>query len=282
MAKRAAPKLLLLLLTMLMVPVGFWLVRALETPSHHRDWIEAQARLPAVHRDGDRVRIEGVRNFRWWATTDPDPVWETREYDLAGLQRMWFGVSPFGGRWRGPAHAFLSFEFADSAFLSVSVEARREKGEEYGIVAGLLNRFEVIYLFGDERDVVGLRTHVWQDPVHLYPVSAPPERVREVFIAMLDRAEEIRTRPEFYNTFLHNCTSALLQAANRAREEPIPFGIDVILPGYADRRLLELGLLETELELDAARAEFLLNPRAREIDIGDPHFSARIRERAGS
>lgn len=249
-----------------------------QTPSHDRDWILVQSRLPGVEHDGDRVTITNVRNFRWRSVDDFHAAWETRTYDLSRLERVWFGLSPFARKWRGPAHAFLSFEFADSQFVSISVEARREVGEEYGVVAGLMNRFELIHVIGDERDVIGLRTHVWGDPVHLYPVATPPDKVREVFLAMLAGAAEIRERPQFYNTFSDNCTSVLLRAANQAREAPIPFGIDVVLPGYSDRRLHRLGLLDTELSLDDARAAFLINERAIRADLVDPGFSLRIRE----
>jgi hypothetical protein len=249
-----------------------------QTPSHHRDWVPAQSRLPAVVREGDRVTIHHVRSFHWRSESDFDPAWETRTYDLSRLERLWFGLSPFAQRWRGPAHAFLSFEFADSQFVSMSVEARREQGEEYGVLAGLLNRFELIHVIGDERDVIGLRTHVWSDPVHLYPVATPPEKVREVFLAMVEAAEEVRRRPQFYNTFADNCTTVLLAAANRARETPMRYGLDVVLPGYADRRLHGLGLLDTELPLDAARAAFLINDRATGVELADPGFSHRIRQ----
>jgi hypothetical protein len=251
-----------------------------QIPSHDRDWIVMQSRLPAVNREGDLVTISDVRNFRWRSADDFDAAWDTRTYDLARLERIWFGLSPFVQRWRGPAHAFLSFEFADSQFVTVSVEARREKDEEYGVIAGLLNRFELIHVIGDERDLIGLRTHVWGDPVHLYPVAASAQQVREVFLALLEVAESIRVRPRFYNTFSDNCTSALLRAANRARERPLPFGVDVVLPGYADRRLHRLGLLDSDLPLDSARAVYLINERAIQRDLEDPRFSTLIRAAA--
>ncbi len=37
---------------------------------------------------------------------------------------------PFSRRWRGPAHAFVSFGFDDGQYLAISVEARREQGEQ--------------------------------------------------------------------------------------------------------------------------------------------------------
>lgn len=265
------------IVVVVVIVAAFVVARATGAPSHDRDWIEAQSRLPRTERDGDVVTITNVRNFRWRTDDDYDARWETRSYDLSQIRRVWFGLAPFGGRWRGPAHAFLSFEFADSQFVVISVEARREKGESYGALAGLLNRFEVIYVIGDERDVIGLRTHVWQDPVRLYPIATTPDRVRAVFLALLDRADEVHDRPEFYNTFIHNCLSALLHAANAARVEPIRFGIDVMLPGYSDRRLHRLGLMDTRLTLASARDAFLVD--ATGVSLTDEDFSIRIRDR---
>lgn len=258
---------------------AFFAVRATGAPSHDRDWIEAQSKLPRTERDGDVVTISNVRNFRWRAEDDFDARWETRNYDLSRIRRVWFGLASFGGRWSGPAHAFLSFEFADSQFVAISVEARREKGESYGALAGLLNRFEVIYVIGDERDVIGLRTHIWRNPVRLYPIATTPDRARAVFLALLERADEVHERPEFYNTFVHNCLSALLDAANVARTEPIRFGVDVMLPGYADRRLHRLGLIDTRLDLAGARDAFLVDADATGMSITDETYPMRIRER---
>jgi hypothetical protein len=249
-------------------------------PSHEREWIEPQSVLPRVEWAGERVTIHGVRAFRWRSATDYDACWETRSYELHRLRRIWFGISQFGTRWRGPAHVFLSFEFEGSEFVAVSVEARREVGEEYGVLPGLLNRFEVIYVVGDERDVVGVRTHVWRDPVRLYPIAAPPERVREVFLALLGRAEQVRARPEFYHTIMHNCMSALVQAARRTGEHPLRYGLEVMLPGYADRRLQRLGLLPADASLAELRARWLVSPRAERFPLTDPAFSRRLREPA--
>jgi plastocyanin len=94
----------------------------------------------------------------------------------------------------GPAHAFLTFGFADSQYVSISVEAQREVGEAFSTWQGALRQFELIYVIGDERDLIGLRAVVWGAPVHLYPGRATAAQVREPFVTMLRRAQAIERR----------------------------------------------------------------------------------------
>jgi len=52
------------------------------------------------------------------------------------------------------------------------------------------------------------------------------------------------------------------------------------LPGYADGRALQLGLLDFQGTIEAARERFRINRRAQSA-AGADDFSARIRERRG-
>jgi nitrate reductase gamma subunit len=110
----------------------------LRKPSNDRLWKEDQARLAKVKIEGDIAHIENVRNIRYGAPGTPyQAVWEKRSYDLSKLKRLWFIVEPFHPTIKAIAHTFISFEFEDD-FLSLSVEARKEQGEEYSIVKGML------------------------------------------------------------------------------------------------------------------------------------------------
>jgi hypothetical protein len=232
--------------------------------------------LPRVAFDGRLVHVRGVRDFRHDAPGGPAAAYDDRTYDLDRLDRVWYVLSPFGTGWRGPAHSFLTFGFADSAFVSISVEARRPEGAAFSPVKGALRRFELMYVIGDERDVIGLRALTWDDPVHLYPMRATPEQARELFVEMLKRAQEIERRPEFYNTFTNNCATNILAPVNLIATRRIPYGMDVLFPGYSDRLAHRLGLIDTELPLDEARERFRINERARAA-ADDPDFSLRIR-----
>lgn len=246
-------------------------------PRGDRRWIPEQATLPTASIDGPIVRIGNVRNFVYTGRRDFTPLYDTRTYDLGKLVSVWYVLTPFSDRWRGPAHSFVSFGFSDSQFVSISVEARREPGETYDAVKGLFKRFELMYVVGDERDLIGQRAAYSTDRVYLYPIKAKPEKMREMFVAMLERANKLREHPEFYNTITNNCTSNVVSHVNQVAPKTVPGGIKTILPGYTDEVAHQLGLIDSGLDLAHARARYLVNERAKRF-ISDSAFSLRIRE----
>lgn len=262
------------LLVLLAMLVGW---RLLTSPSHDRQWSTDQSVLPSVAWQGDSVTIDGVRNFHWTSDTEFTPAWERRTYQLDQVATAWYILAPFATSWRGPAHGFVSFGFDDGRFLSISVEARREAGEHYGPVTGLLRRFELIYVIGDERDLVGRRAFFSPNDVYLYPVRASRAGVRAMLEGMLIRADTLRSRPEFYNTLTNNCTSNLVRHVNDIAPGRIPSSWRIALPGYSDEVAERLGLIDTTLTLAQARLRFRINDKARAA-MDSPEFSARIRD----
>jgi len=246
-------------------------------PALERTWIAQQAILPHVTLTDTTARIEHVRDFRYASPDSFEVRYLDRTYDLRKIERVWYALSTFDTDWRGPAHSFFSFSFADSQFVSISVEARREVGEDYSTLRGATREFELMVVIGTEPDLIDLRAVTWNDPIYLYPGRATPEQTRALFVALLRRAQELEQRPEFYNTFTNNCTTNLLDAVNSIREEPIPYGLDVLLPGYSDELAFEEGLIDTDLSLEEARARYLINTRAMQ-STGTPGYSFRIRE----
>lgn len=267
-----------LVLAALLVPAAAgWGALAAMEPSNERDWVPDNAVLPAAEVRGDTLRVSGVRNARY-ATTDSFTVaYETRAYDLRTLRTAWFGVEPFEKGWEGPAHTWVSFGFDDGRYLAVSVEIRREKGESFSPLKGLLNQFEVIYVVGDERDVIGLRANHRRDEVYLYPIRATPERVRAMLLGMMARANRLREQPEFYNTLTNTCTTNLVRHVNEVAPRRIGADWRILLPGYSDRLAYEEGLIDTDLPFEEARRRFHVNARAARW-ADSPEFSRRIRE----
>lgn len=247
-------------------------------PAADRDWIDLHARAPSLVRDGERVTVRDVRTFEW-PTDGGDPVlrWEDRAYAIADVATVWFVVAPFETDWRGPAHTFLSFGFDDGRYLAVSVEARRERGEVYSMVGGMLKRYELIYILGDERDLIASRVLYQDDPTLLYPVRASREGAQALLRSILDRVEALDRRPEWYGTLRNNCTTAILRHADEVLEQPIGWSLRVLLPGYSDALALEHGLIDTDLPIERARDTFRINERVRRF-AGAQDFSRRIRE----
>lgn len=246
-------------------------------PRGDREWIPEQARFAEAAVRDNRVQIHNVRDFTYKASRDFTPKYADRSYDLDKLVSVWYVLTPFSDRWRGPAHSFVSFGFADSQFVAISVEARREPGETYDAVKGLFKRFELMYVVGDERDLIGQRAAYGTDRVYLYPIKAKPVKMREMFVAMLERANKLRGEPEFYNTISNNCTSNVVAHVNQVAPNTVPSGIKTMLPGYTDEVAHGLGLIDTDLGIAGARERYLINARAKRF-ITDPTFSLRIRQ----
>jgi hypothetical protein len=100
-------------------------------PTHGRDWLTEQRLLPRAQFRDSLVTVENVRDFRWGPGAGLRSAWEPRTYDLSSVETVWYVLTPFSRDRRGPAHAFVSFGFADGRYLAISVEARREVGGVY-------------------------------------------------------------------------------------------------------------------------------------------------------
>jgi hypothetical protein len=253
----------------------FSLVLLFRSPSHDRAWAPEHARLPEVRIEGDIATVRNLRNFRYDADGGiTDPVYEDRRYDLSELTSVWYGVTQISS-FKGVAHTFLSFGFADGSYLAISIEARREIGESYGPFRGLFRKYEVIFVIGDERDIIGLRSHIQKNPVRLYPIRVSPGEGAELLRAMLAEADEINRTPRFYNTLIDNCTTGIVKYAT-----PMPawrrlLDYRIVLPGYSDRLVAELGLLEPGVSVAEATARAAIDPARTPLESGD--FSALFR-----
>jgi hypothetical protein len=257
--------------------VGFGAIIATRRPSNQRPWAPDHAQPPEITLADSLVRIGNLRTFRYRGADDFEPHYQARTYNLNQLTTVWYVLTPFSTSWRGPAHSFVSFGFGDSTFVSISIEARRELGEDYGVLKGIGRNYELIYVIGDERDVIGRRAAFGELDVYLYPIRTSPERARAVFLDMLRRAESLRTRPEFYHTFTNSCISNLVRHVNAVAPGRIPVGLKLLAPGYSDDVARALGLIDSTMTLEAARRTYRINDQARRhLDSVD--FSIKIRQ----
>lgn len=250
-----------------------------QRPSADRAWVRQHAIMTHADVRGDSVQLRRMRTFSYTAEDAFTPAYADRTYDLDKLESVWFIVTPFSKQWRGPAHTFVSFGFSDSQYVAISVEARREPDETYGPLVGLFKQFELIYVIGDERDLIGSRAAFGGYDVYVYPIRTSRERIRALFLEMLERSNALAVKPEFYNTLTNNCTSNVVAHVNNIAARRVPRGIKTILPGYADEVAYSLGLIDNTITLDEARRRFRVNDRAKRF-ANDPDFSHRIRETA--
>jgi hypothetical protein len=250
--------------------VVWWIVIP---PSHDREWRPEVAVMPRAFIDGDHVRITGVRNFDYRSRNDFSVRHEEREVLLSHLIGLDFYVSYF---MEGPVgHTFLSFVFDNAPPLSISIETRPEVGEGFAPIASMFKQFELIYVVGEERDLVGVRANHRQEPVYLYRLNTSADDARRLLLVYLERINELADRPEFYHLLSNSCTINIVRYANAAGRVG-RLDIRHILNGLADSYLYRSGRLDTTLPFDELRRRSLINTAARAAD-GAPDFSQRIR-----
>ena len=250
--------------------VAWWISIA---PSHHRPWRPEVAVMPRAMIDGDRVRFTGVRNFDYRSRNDFTPHYEEREVQLSHLTGLDFFVSYWSEGL--VAHTFLSFLFDNAPPLSISIETRPEVGEGFQPIASLFKQFELIYVVGDERDIVGVRTNHRREAVYLYRLNTPADNARRLFLIYLARINELADRPEFYHLLSNNCTINIIRYANAAGREG-RFDIRHLFNGLIDSYLYHSGRVDTSLPFDELRQRSLINAAAQAAD-GAADFSQRIR-----
>ena len=256
-----------------LVAIGVWWGGL--TPSNERDWQPEVARLAYATIDGDMVTVHNVRNFDYRTETDFTPAYYDRTYDLKKLD----SGDLVAVYWMGPAiaHLFLSFGFGNDR-LAISIEARKEKGEGYSSAKGFFRQYELYYVVADERDVVRVRTNYRKDPpedVYIYPLRAPPENLRRVFLEYMRKMNALREHPEFYNTLTTNCTTAILMNT-RVNPGSLPFSWKVLLSGYTPAYVYEAGRMDQSLSFEELKRRSLINAAAQAADQA-PDFSRRIR-----
>ena len=267
-ARRRGP---ILLLAALFVGVVLWWSTI--EPTHERLWRPEMAMLPRAEIDGDRVRISGVRNFDFRSTNDFTPRYETREVSIDRLKGVDFYISYWMS---GPVgHTFLSFVFEDAPPLSISIEARQEQGEGYDPLGSLFKQFELIYVVGNEQDIVRLRTNFRGEDVFLYRIQTSKENARRLFMVYMDRINQVADRPEFYHLLSNSCTVNIVRYANVVGRQG-GFDFRHLLNGMIDGYLYNADLLPDTLPFDELRRRSYINEAA--LAAGDsPEFSNLIR-----
>ena len=243
-------------------------------PSNDREWLVDVARPPAVTFDGDLVTIRNIRNFHYRSETDFDENWETRSYDLSQIR----GLDIYLSYWGSPmiAHTIMSWEFADGQHLAVSIETRKEVGEEYSAILGFFRQFELYYVAADERDLIGLRTNHRGEDVYLYRLRTPVPRARALLVDYLETMNQLVDSPRWYNALLHNCTTVIRQHAQHVAAQR-PFDWRIIVNGYIDQLGYERGSIDTSLPFDELRRSSNITERAKAAGTS-ADFSRQIRK----
>jgi hypothetical protein len=244
-------------------------------PSNDRDWQPDVARVAWVDVHGNTLNFHNIRNFDYRSETDFRPRYEDRAYHLSKLR----GLDLFMSYWGSPAiaHTIMSWQFDGSPPLAISIETRKTKGQTYSTVDGFFKQYEVIYVAGDERDLVRLRTNFRHEQVYLYRLAVPLPRARALLMDYVASMNALVQHPQFYNALTDNCTTSIRRHVTRIDPDAPPFDWRLLANGYGDRLLYERGELDRHLPFAELRARSLINAKAQAADQ-DSAFSQRIRE----
>jgi hypothetical protein len=205
----------------------------------------------------DFIYGDGIAATRAWipeVRIDPDDI-----------IKVWFIIAPFtlGGL---IAHTFLTFERADGLAYSFSIEVRRKGEEAYSLLRGLRHPYDLIYLWGTERDFLARRVLFLQDgPTCMYPLALTAADRKQLFLAAVRETEMNARQPRSYHTAKANCTNRLASIADIAMPGSIPPHPAGVLTGLADKLLLTLGHIRHDGSFASARQRSDLLPKRAAI-----------------
>jgi hypothetical protein len=191
---------LTILALLLLISIGWFTLRK---PTNDRNWSLDQQILPFADFSGNLVSVHNIRNFTYKTTEEYTPGYYNKTFDLNKIKKVYYVVEPFSAI-AGPAHTFLTFEFEDDNYLSISIEIRKRQGESFIELLSAINYYELMYVVADENDVVKLRSNYRHDLVFMYPMRGEKEDLQKLFVDMLQRANKLKEEPVFFQWHFSN------------------------------------------------------------------------------
>jgi hypothetical protein len=247
-------------------------------PRLDRNWTEHLARMPDIEMDGEGFSLDPATNWTYDAKgpTAKNTVSFAAKY--ADLKNVWFMVEPQPGGGYA-AHTLLLFEFAGDRIIGITVEARREEGEEYDAFQGLFNNFELAYIWSTSKELLTRRAVYLAKEVYVYPLKLTDKDKTDFLRALLKQTMALETKARFYNTFTSNCTNELAKVAR------IPWHYSFILTGYSPQHLYKLGYIPGP-DFATAKRQAKLDSEIRSWNgLSGPEFDhallAELRQRTG-
>ncbi len=247
--------------------------------SNYRDWQPQHAQLPTARLEGDTVHVKNIRYCKYLEKETFVVDHYDKTFNIDDINAVDFFVMPFSGL-PALAHTQVSFEIVDPPrkpeYLAVSVETRKEKGEEFDPFKGSARQYEIIYVLADERDTIQSQVVNREQPVYRYRSTATPEVAQELFLDIMERVNELSVEPEFYDTLTNNCTTNIVRHINRVIPHRVVYDYRVLLPGLSDQLAYEEGLIERNGTFAETKSQALVNERVQKY-AGHQDFSQLIR-----
>ena len=126
--------------------------------------------------------------------------------------------------------------------------------------------------------MTGRRAVVGKNELYMYPLVGSMDAARRLFLNLAEESRQLETRPRFYNTFASNCTNELARVANQAQPGAIPPNLALMLPGYSDSFLYDLGFIPNDAPLETVRQRYAVTDAVTKL-IDQRDFSRLLRMR---
>ena len=246
------------------------------SPSNDKEWLPDVQKLPTVTFEENKVQINNIRNFTYHSKNSFVEHYYDDSFDLDKLISTDLFISYWDGL-QNIAHTFVSFRFSDGKVLCASVEVRREKGETYSTAKGFFKQFELIYVLGNENDIVKVRTNLRGEETFMYPMTLTPEQSHQFLISLLQGADSLRETPKFYNTIGQNCTTTLVNHLNDIDGVEIGFHQKLLMNGVSDHFAYQIGGIDNSIPFAVLKDCAFISEEAKKISP-DQDFSQAIRK----
>lgn len=247
-------------------------------PSNNRPWQADDSQTPWAEIDGDKVTIHNFRNCNYRTELDYTCEWLTKTVYLSQLRGVDLFVTYWGSPWI--AHPIVSFQFGDNDHVAASIETRDQIGQGYSAVRGFFRQYALLYVLADERDLVRLRTNYRKDEeVYLFRTTAGPAWSRLLFQQYLNRANDLREHPHWYNAATDNCTTNIYTQMAATGELPAGSSLHdwwILLNGRAAEFLYRHGNFVGDMPFPELMERAHINPVAHTVN-DSPDFSRIIR-----
>ncbi len=250
-------------------------------PPHDVTWQTPWAKAPQFELRGDMLTIRNLRDFRYRSEQDYDVHYRTETYDLRELTGVDLGECHWDGM-EAICHTMLSFGFADGRQLVVSAETRLPKGVAQNALGGIYKCYGLLYVFGTESDIFGLRTNERHEDLRLYPLKASPAQARNLLLSYVRLAEEAEAEHLPYNTVTDNCSSGLVRVFRSiAPNMPARYNLLPLHNSSISRLIYEHGGMKAR-EGESFEALTRRCELGYDLARGEPeHYSQAIRAKRG-
>ena len=265
--------------------IGFVIYVLAQKPRTDRNWRFNLTEMARIQETAlDQYQFNNVRAFEYNLSDDfTRQEWIDVPVNADDLTEVWFFLEPFPGSDR-VGHTYLSFVFEDEAgntdALSISVEARKEDGEDYTAINALFRRFELLYVWSTEKDI-HTRIGIHRDhDIFAYKLNLTQPQAKAIFEHFIKRTNELAKKPRFYNTIYSNCTNELAKAVNSAFPGALKVRAPWIMTGHAPRWLHELGYVSpNDVPFETIHQTANINAAIKaSVDASSEEFSGAWRD----